>query len=225
MYRCTTSEGLVLEGPRPRGQQFEVEITDPLTGESVFRPFRSRIQAEDWMVEQASKNPNVRPELVPTEQQRVEQRGDVPHMTRNDFWDNAQAPEIGAQSRPRAAGGESGASRRAKGKINIRSVREVLEEAGLDPTVELVAIIQATVPETDAKGNVIVDALTGETIEKHVLPQAMRASLTADLIQYVQPKLKAVEMKVEDKTPPTDEQLDARIKHLMRKPGAMGDGA
>lgn len=70
------------------------------------------------------------------------------------------------------SGSEIPATRRSKklGGINLRSVAEVLEAEGLDPTAEIVKVL----PELDAD---------------------LRARIMMELLNYVAPKLKAVEMK------------------------------
>jgi len=78
------------------------------------------------------------------------------------------------QQRPTVQGKHLDRTRmnRPNGKINLKLVAEVLEEHGLDPTVELVRIIQG-------------DALDDET----------RARLLNELLQYTQPKLKSIEVR------------------------------
>lgn len=56
-----------------------------------------------------------------------------------------------------------------KGGINLRKVAEVLEEYGMDPTVEIVKVL----PELD---------------------DALKAKVMLELLQYTQPKLRSVEV-------------------------------
>lgn len=76
--------------------------------------------------------------------------------------------------RPRVAGIELPAKRMTTtpGRINLKLVAEVLAEKGLDPTVELVDILQS-----------------GE------LPLDVQTRVLNELLQYTQPKLKSVEVK------------------------------
>jgi len=61
-------------------------------------------------------------------------------------------------------------SKKNKGGINLRKVAEVLEAEGLDPTVEIVRVVQGDLLEADVKARVLLE-----------------------LLGYCQPKLKAVE--------------------------------
>ena len=83
-------------------------------------------------------------------------------------------------------------SSKKEGRINLRAVAEVLTEEGLDPASELIRIIRSGT----------LDAKT-------------QASVLNELLQYTQPKLKAVEVK--NKVELNDDQVDARLKELMRK--------
>lgn len=69
-------------------------------------------------------------------------------------------------------------SSKRPGRINLRAVAEVLSERGLDPTDEIVTILEAR----DDKGRYMLDADT-------------RARIQLELLQYVQPKLKSIEIK------------------------------
>ena len=81
-------------------------------------------------------------------------------------------------------------SSKKEGRINLRAVAEVLTEEGLDPASELIRIIRSGT----------LDAKT-------------QASVLNELLQYTQPKLKAVEVK--NKVELNDDQVDARLKELM----------
>lgn len=82
---------------------------------------------------------------------------------------------------------------RKPGKINLRKVAEVLESYGMDPTEEILKVV----PELDAD---------------------TRARVMLGLLEYVQPRLKSVEMKVEGNiTTMTPEQREARILELQKQ--------
>lgn len=78
-----------------------------------------------------------------------------------------------------------------KSGINLRKVAEVLAEYNMDPTVEIVKVL----PQLD---------------------DALKAKVMLELIQYIQPKLKSIEVNatVQELTP---EQAKKRLAHLMGK--------
>lgn len=100
-------------------------------------------------------------------------------------------------------------ARREAGKaINLRKVTEVLSAYGLDPTEELVDVL-TPVP--------CVDPDTGLEYVKHRLAPEDRAKILLELLQYAQPKLKAVEMKIEGTLAQmTQEQIDNRLRTLVQ---------
>jgi hypothetical protein len=67
---------------------------------------------------------------------------------------------------------------RQPGRINLKAVAEVLSERGLDPTEEIIEIIDGV----DEHGRHLIDADT-------------RLRILNELLQYTQPKLKSVEIK------------------------------
>ena len=95
--------------------------------------------------------------------------------------------------------------RKPKG-INLGKVAEVLIARGLDPTEELVDILQKTKPVT---------LKDGTQAQVPVLDDDVRAKVLLELQQYVAPKLKAIEVKVDGTLELTNEQIDARLKQLL----------
>lgn len=94
-------------------------------------------------------------------------------------------------------------------RLNLRKVTEVLASYGLDPTVELVEVLQ---PIT------VVDPDTGVVSQEHRLSPEDRSRVLLELMQYAHPKLKSVEMKVEGTLGQmTQEQVDARLLALVQK--------
>lgn len=79
-----------------------------------------------------------------------------------------------------------------RASLNLRAVAEVLTEYGLNPAEEVVKALQSG--KLDAK---------------------TQASIGLALIEYLQPKLKAVEYKGEVKVDP--EQLDRQLAALLAK--------
>jgi hypothetical protein len=95
-----------------------------------------------------------------------------------------------ADSPPQIKGNTKG--RRGPG-INLRKVAEVLEEQELDPMVEIVRILKSK-----------------------TLDPTQEVRVLTELLQYYQPKLKAIEINatVMEMTP---EQRHARLTHLLGK--------
>lgn len=75
----------------------------------------------------------------------------------------------------------SGKRSNKPGRINLRAVSEVLMARGLDPTEELINILQPT----DEDGNPAESKLDLD----------VQARILNELLQYTQPKLKSVEIK------------------------------
>ncbi len=88
----------------------------------------------------------------------------------------------------------------SNGGFNLRGVVEVLEEAGLDPTAEIAKVL----------------AIQGEG----ALSPEMRAKINLELLQYVHPKLKAVEHS--GKVEVDDSQIDKRLEQLLGKAHGRG---
>lgn len=78
-----------------------------------------------------------------------------------------------------------------RGRINLKAVAEVLQERGLDPTSEIVDVLEATRLEKR------FDKELGHEVEVEVpvLDPDTRARINLELLQYVQPKLKSIEVK------------------------------
>lgn len=105
------------------------------------------------------------------------------------------------------------------GRINLKAVADALAEEGLDPTTEMIRVLKAKIPVTDRQGNPVIDLVTGEQRMIDMIDPDTKLRTLNELLQYTQPKLKSVEMKVSGSFELTDEQLDARIAGLMAKAG------
>ena len=104
----------------------------------------------------------------------------------------------------------------ATSPFNLRAVRDVLTAYELDPFAEIAEVLMRKAPARDRSGAVLTDD-EGKAIMSPQIGGLERAKVLIELAQYITPKLKAVEMKVEDKRTLTDEQLADRIGALTAK--------
>jgi hypothetical protein len=96
--------------------------------------------------------------------------------------------------------------------LNLRKVAEVLSSYDLDP-IETIA--DALVPVT------VIDPDTGAEVLEHRLSVEQRTQIAIELLQYIHPKLKAVEMKIDGTLAGmSQEQLDDRLKLLLARAAA-----
>lgn len=101
-------------------------------------------------------------------------------------------------------------------RMNLRAVSEALVEAGLDPAVEILRILQAKVPATTRGGAPVLDA-KGQPIMVDAIDPDTKLRTLNEMLQYTQPKLKAVEMKVSGHLELDDDQLNQRLSALIAK--------
>lgn len=128
----------------------------------------------------------------------------------------------GARSRKKSAsGGVSGrgtagqvTSRR--GTINLKSVAQACIDEGLDPASEIARVLCAKVPALNRAGNVIM-AADGKPLMVDMIDPETKVRTLTELLQYNQPKLKAVEMKVSGTLEMSSEEIDARLAALLAK--------
>lgn len=102
-------------------------------------------------------------------------------------------------------------------RINLKAVAEALAEEGLDPTTEMIRILKAQVPVLDIQGKPRIDPKTKKPMMRDAVDSDTKLRTLNELLQYTQPKLKSVEMKVSGSLELTNEQLDARLETLLRK--------
>jgi hypothetical protein len=100
--------------------------------------------------------------------------------------------------------------------INLRAVSEALVEEGLDPAVEFARVLRGR-PAVDAGGNPVIDPVTGDQARVYEIDTDVRVRMLSEILQYTQPKLKAVEVKMSGTLELSDEQLDTRLKALLAK--------
>lgn len=136
---------------------------------------------------------------------------------------NGDEPRLASSADLEAAGALTGRayanSRKAKtpGKINLKMVADALAEEGMDPTLEIIKVLQRKVPVTDRAGNPVIDVMTGDPLMVDAIDPDTRLRTLNELLQYTQPKLKSVEMKVSGNLELSSEQLDSRLQGLLAK--------
>jgi hypothetical protein len=97
--------------------------------------------------------------------------------------------------------------------FNLKAVRDALVDAEFDPFVELTRVLKEDAAVVK-NGEAVLGA-DGKPLRVHAIRGIDRAKILVELGQYVAPKLKAVEVKVEDVNKLTPEQMDARIALLL----------
>lgn len=102
-------------------------------------------------------------------------------------------------------------------KINLKAVAEACIEEGLDPATEIARALSAKIPLVK-NGQQIFDD-NGLPVMVNLVDADTRLRTLNELLQYTQPKLKAVEMKVSGSLELSSEQLDQRLHALLAKAG------
>jgi len=103
-----------------------------------------------------------------------------------------------------------------RGRINLKQVAEACIDAGLDPAVEILRALQQQVPVLDRSGQPVLGP-DGEPMLVDRVDADTRLRTLNELLQYTQPKLKAVEVKMSGTLELTNEQLDQRLAALLAK--------
>jgi hypothetical protein len=101
-------------------------------------------------------------------------------------------------------------------KINLMAVSEALVEEGLDPAVEFARILKGR-PLVDENGEAVMDPVTGQQARRYDLDADVRVRMLSEILNYTQPKLKAIEVKMSGSLELTSEQLDQRLSSLLQK--------
>ncbi len=96
------------------------------------------------------------------------------------------------------------------------AVSEALVEEGLDPAVEFARILKGR-PLVDENGEPVIDPVTGQQARRYELDADVRVRMLSEILNYTQPKLKAVEVKMSGSLELTSEQLDQRLGALLQK--------
>lgn len=105
---------------------------------------------------------------------------------------------------------------RSNTRINLRAVSDVLSDYGMDPAAEMVRILTAEIPLTARDGSPVLDD-KGEPLMTPALDADTRLRFMNELLQYTQPKLKSVDVKIDHTADLTDDQLNKRIGMLLAK--------
>ena len=100
--------------------------------------------------------------------------------------------------------------------FRLRQVAEACIDAGLDPAFEILRALTERVPVLDRSGQPVLDH-SGEPLTIDRVDAETRLRTLNELLQYVQPKLKAVEVKLSGHLELTSEQLDSRLGSLLAK--------
>ena len=109
------------------------------------------------------------------------------------------------------------ASRSAKqpNRINLKAVAEACIEEGLDPATEIIKALNRSVPLVRNGAPVMDD--DGKPVMVPLVDSDTRLRTLNELLQYTQPKLKAVEVKLNGNLELSSEQLDQRLGALIAK--------
>ena len=110
---------------------------------------------------------------------------------------------------------KSASTSSAPHRINLRAVAEACIEEGLDPAVEIAKALKATIPMMRSGMPVLDDK--GKNIMVPLLDVDTRMRTLNEFLQYTQPKLKSVELKMSGTLDLTSEQLDNRLNMLLAK--------
>ena len=100
--------------------------------------------------------------------------------------------------------------------INLRAVGEALVEEGLDPAREFARMLKGK-PLVDENGDPVMDPATGEQARRYEIDADVRVRMLNQILEYTQPKLKAVEVKMSGNLELNSEQLDQRLNALLQK--------
>ena len=100
-------------------------------------------------------------------------------------------------------------------RINLKAVAEACIDEGLDPAIEIAKALKATIPMMRNGMQVFDD--NGVAVMVPLLDVDTRMRTLNEFLQYTQPKLKSVEVKMSGTLDLTSEQLDNRLNMLLAK--------
>ena len=104
----------------------------------------------------------------------------------------------------------------SKTRLNRKAVAEALLDEGLDPATEIARVLRGR-PLLDDNGNEVIDPVTGLPVMEHLVDPEVRLRTLNSLLEFTQPKLKAVEVKLNGNLELSSEQLDQRLGALIAK--------
>lgn len=131
--------------------------------------------------------------------------------------DDLEVPTAAKPSRAHASNKSSSTKKGGELKINLKAVAAALIDEGYDPAVEIISILKKQIPVYDVNGVPRVDPKTNKPIMRDALDPDTKLRMLNEMLQYTQPKLKAVEVKVSGNLELTNEQLDSRLEMLFAK--------
>lgn len=118
-------------------------------------------------------------------------------------------------ARQRSYSRKGGAREDLKHRINLKAVAEACIDEGLDPATEIAKALSKTVPLFKNGQQVFDD--NGLPVMVPLVDPDTRLRTLNELLQYTQPKLKAVEVKMSGSLELSSEQLDERLTALIAK--------
>jgi hypothetical protein len=131
--------------------------------------------------------------------------------------DDLEVPTGAKPGRAHASNKSSSTKKGGELKINLKAVAQALVDEGYDPAVEIISILKKQVPIYDNNGVPKIDPKTKQPIMRDALDPDTKLRMLNEMLQYTQPKLKAVEMKISGHLDLTNEQLDSRLEMLFAK--------
>lgn len=141
----------------------------------------------------------------------AELAGAPPKMATTDDLEAAGADTSSTHAR------QTSAATKGHPRINLKAVAEACIEEGLDPAVEITRALNKKIPLFKNGSQVFDD--NGLPVMVHLVDSDTRLRTLNELLQYTQPKLKAVEVKMSGHLELTSEQLDQRLAALLAKAG------
>lgn len=127
----------------------------------------------------------------------------------------AGADTSSTHARQRSYSTKGGAREELKHRINLKAVAEACMDEGLDPAVEITKALNKQIPLFKNGQQVFDD--NGLPVMVHLVDADTRLRTLNELLQYTQPKLKAVEVKMSGSLELSSEQLDQRLQALIAK--------
>lgn len=127
----------------------------------------------------------------------------------------AAGPDTSSTHARQVSHSTKGGAVNIKHRINLKAVAEACIDEGLDPAVEITKALNKQIPLFKNGAQVFDD--NGLPVMVHLVDADTRLRTLNELLQYTQPKLKAVEVKMTGSLELTSEQLDQRLAALLAK--------